>query len=119
MYKRQDLYSANKNLDKWGKGKAAYNKLSKPERMSVMYYGDTDHADIAGGTGVLQLTSANYGGNNKTEGDIAKASKQLGLSNSGLADNFYDSTLLTLQVMKDRGHDFSGFECKRCEIFCS
>ena len=104
-----DLYSANKNLDKWGKGKAAYNKLSKPERISVMYYGDTDHADIAGGTGVLQLTSANYGGNSKTEDEITKASNQLGLSNSGLSDNFYDSTLLTLQVMKDRGHDFSGF----------
>jgi len=26
-----------------------------------------------------------------------------------LSDNFYDSTLLTLQVMKDRGHDFSSF----------
>jgi hypothetical protein len=104
-----DLYTANKNLDKWGKGKAAYNKLSKPERISVMYYGDTDHADIAGGTGVLQLTSANYGGNHKTEGDITKASKQLGIKNSGLANNFYDSTLLSLQVMKNRGHDFSSF----------
>jgi len=104
-----DLYSANKNLDKWGKGKDAYNKLSKAERMSVMYYGDTDHADIAGGTGVLQLTSSNYGGNSKTEDDITKASKQLGLSSSGLANNFYDSTLLTLQVMKNRGHDFSSF----------
>jgi len=104
-----DLYSANKNLDKWGKGKDAYNKLSKAEKISVMYYGDTDHTDIAGGTGVLQLTSGNYGGNNQTEADITKASKQLGLSNRGLADNFYDSTLLTLQVMKNRGHDFSSF----------
>ena len=107
--KDTSLRSANRNLEKWGKGKDSYNNLSKPERMSVMYYGDTDHSDIAGGTGVLQLTSSNYGGNGKTIEDIENAAKSLGLSRSGLSDNFHDSTLLSLQVMKDRGHDFSTF----------
>tara|TARA_R110000851_G_scaffold57420_2_gene133766 strand:+ start:13647 stop:16490 length:2844 start_codon:yes stop_codon:yes gene_type:complete len=111
--KGSTLKTANKNVDKWGKGESAYNKLSSAEKLSVMYYGDTDHQNVAGGTGVLQLTSANYGGNDSTATDIENAAKDLGIDTKALTDDFYNSTLLTLQVYKNRGEDFSKYGSAR------
>ena len=104
-----DLVSANKNVAKWGKGKDVYEKLTPKEKLSVMYFGDTDHQHVAGGRGVLQLTSSNYGGNGDTATDIKKASEELGIDTSTLSDDFYNSTLLTLQVFKNRGVDFGDY----------
>ena len=102
------------NYTKWkDASKKKYNTLTKGEKLSVMYYGDTDHKNVAGGTGVLQLTSAGYGGNDATEKEIEKAAKDLGLNSSELSSDFYNSTLLTLQVYKDRGVDFSTYESAR------
>ena len=74
-----------------------------------MYYGDTDHSNFAGGRGVLQLTAAGYGGNQNTEAEIKEAAQQLNLDPASNSSDFYNSTLLTLQAYKNRGHDFSTF----------
>ena len=87
-----------------------YDALSSKDKLSVMYYGNTDHSNFAGGRGVLQLTAAGYGGNNRTEQEINEAAQQLGLDPAANSDDFYNSTLLTLQTYKNRGHDFSTFD---------
>lgn len=105
-----DYKSINRNIQKWGGSKSDYNKLSQGERLSVMYYGDTDHADVAGGTGSLHLTSANYGGNDKSYNQYQQAAKELGIDPSKIANDFYTSTLATLKVFQNRGQDMSKYQ---------
>jgi len=87
-----------------------YSSLSSKDKLSVMYYGDTDHSNFAGGRGVLQLTAADYGGNQNTEQEIKEAAEQLGIDPATNSTDFYNSTLLTLQTYKNRGHDFSTYD---------
>ena len=87
-----------------------YSSLSSKDKLSVMYYGDTNHSNFAGGRGVLQLTAADYGGNQNTEQEIRDAAEQLGLDPATNSTDFYNSTLLTLQTYKNRGHDFSTYD---------
>lgn len=87
-----------------------YDSLTSKDKLSVMYYGNTDHSNFAGGRGVLQLTASGYGGNNKTEQEIKTAAQELGIDPASNSSDFYNSTLLTLQTMKNRGHDFTTYE---------
>lgn len=63
----QNIPSMRKNLTKLGYGEDAspekikeYNALNNQEKLGVMYQGDKDVP--GGGVGLLQLTTANYGG---------------------------------------------------------
>ena len=63
----QNIPSMRKNLTKLGYGEDAsaekikeYNALNDQEKLGVMYQGDKDVP--GGGVGLLQLTTANYGG---------------------------------------------------------
>jgi hypothetical protein len=98
--------SISKNFKGWGGKKADYDKLSNEEKLSVMYYGDVEHKDVAGGYGPLQVTSSNYGGNDKTYQQVSSAAEQLGIKPSDGSD-FYNGTKLAIQLYKDRGKDFS------------
>ena len=99
------------NWKKWSAIKGNdYDSLTSKNKLSVMYYGDTDHSNFAGGRGILQLTAAGYGGNQNTEREIKEAAEQLNLDPLSNSNDFYNSTLLTLQAYKNRGHDFSTYD---------
>jgi|TARA_B110000881_G_scaffold219338_1_gene240943 hypothetical protein len=100
-------------INNWKKYTASggdYDNLAAKDKLSVMYYGNTDHSNFAGGRGVLQLTAADYGGNQNTEEEINQAAQQLGVDPATNSNDFYNSTLLTLQTYKNRGHDFSTYD---------
>jgi hypothetical protein len=101
-----NLKTARKNVAKWGGTKEEFNKLPNEERLSIMYWGDDKHTATAGGSGAIQLTSANYGGNDKTDTDLRKAAEELGLDINEINNDFYNSTLATLKVFENRGRDF-------------
>ena len=98
------------NWKKFTDGGGDYDNLTSKDKLSVMYYGNTDHSNFAGGRGVLQLTAADYGGNENTEEEINQAAQQLGVDPATNSNDFYNSTLLTLQTYKNRGHDFSTYD---------
>ena len=98
------------NWKKYTSSGGDYDNLTAKDKLSVMYYGNTDHSNFAGGRGVLQLTASGYGGNNKTEQEIKTAAQELGIDPASNSSDFYNSTLLTLQTMKNRGHDFTTYE---------
>ena len=98
------------NWKKFTDGGGDYDNLATKDKLSVMYYGNTDHSNFAGGRGVLQLTAADYGGNQNTENEINEAAQELGIDPATNSNDFYNSTLLTLQTYKNRGHDFSTYD---------
>lgn len=97
------------NWKKFTNAGGDYDALSSKDKLSVMYYGNTNHSNFAGGRGVLQLTAADYGGNQNTESEINKAAQELGIDPATNSNDFYNSTLLTLQTYKNRGHHFKDF----------
>lgn len=116
LQENPNLKTVRENVAKWGKGKEGYEKLSHDEKLSVMYWGDTDHKETAGGRGSIQLTSAGYGGNQKTDEDLKVAAKELGMDLGEVHSDFYNSTLATLQVFKNRGKDFIDYADSPLEL---
>lgn len=106
LQENENLVSVRGMLKKWGGSQSDYEKLSHDDKLSVMYWGDTDHSATAGGRGALQLTSAGYGGNDKTDADLRQAAGELEMDINSISGDFYNSTLATLQVYKNRGKDF-------------
>lgn len=109
LQENPNLKTARKNLAKWGGTQEDYEKLSNDEKLSVMYWGDKEHTSTAGGRGAIQLTSANYGGNDKTDEDLRRAAEELELDVNSIHDDFYNSTLATLKVYENRGKDFRDY----------
>lgn len=110
----QGSSSMTKNWKDWqakGGTRKQYEDLSKGERLSVTYWGDTEHAGSAGGSGAVHLTSANYNGLEGTDELLRKTVDDLGLDYNTVNQSFFDSTLATLHLYKKyRNQDFSQYD---------